>query len=168
MSRSLGRADAVTGASLGGMTDTPDSSPSSTRDDAAGSVAEYGYDLGGTLLERMGIEITEAGADRTCGTMPVAGNTQPAGLLHGGASAVLAESLGSIAASIHAGPGRAAVGIEINATHHRAMRDGVVTGIATPVHLGRTVATYEIVISDDRGRRVCTSRLTCMLIDARA
>lgn len=160
MSRSLGRADAVTGASLGGMTDTPERTPNRTRDDR--------FDLTGTLLERMGIEITEASAERTSGTMPVAGNTQPAGLLHGGASAVLAESLGSIAATIHAGPGRAAVGIEINATHHRAMRDGVVTGVATAVHLGRTVATYEVVISDDRGRRVCTSRLTCMLIDARS
>jgi len=125
------------------------------------------FDLRGTLLERMGIEITEMAADRAVGTMPVAGNTQPAGLLHGGASAVLAESLASIAATVHAGPGRAAVGIEINATHHRAMRDGVVTGVATAVHLGRSVATYEIVISDERGRRVCTSRLTCMLVDAR-
>lgn len=121
----------------------------------------------GTLLERMGIEVTEAGAERTSGTMPVAGNTQPAGLLHGGASAVLAESLGSIAATLHAGPGRAAVGVEINATHHRAMRSGTVSGVALPLHLGRSVATYEIVISDERGRRVCTSRLTCMLVDAR-
>ncbi len=125
------------------------------------------FDLRGTLLERMGITITETGADRCVGTMPVAGNTQPAGLLHGGASAVLAESLGSIAATVHAGPGRAAVGIEINATHHRAMREGVVMGVATAVHLGRSVATYEIVITDERDRRVCTSRLTCMLVDAR-
>nr|WP_241680567.1 hotdog fold thioesterase [Pseudactinotalea suaedae] len=115
----------------------------------------------------MGIEVTEASAERTVGTMPVRGNTQPAGLLHGGASAVLAETLGSIAATLHAGTGRAAVGIEINATHHRAMRDGVVSGVATPVHLGRSVATYEIVITDDQARRVCTSRLTCMLVDAR-
>ncbi|HLV55973.1 MAG TPA: hotdog fold thioesterase [Actinotalea caeni] len=115
----------------------------------------------------MGIELTEIGAERTAGTMPVAGNTQPAGLLHGGASAVLAESLGSIAATLHAGPGRAAVGIEISATHHRAVREGVVSGVATPLHLGRTVATYEIVITDERDRRVCTSRLTCMLVDAR-
>lgn len=125
------------------------------------------FDPTGTLLERMGIEVTEASAERTVGTMPVLGNTQPAGLLHGGASAVLAETLGSIAATLHAGPGRAAVGVEINATHHRAMRDGVVSGVATPVHLGRSVATYEIVITDDRGRRVCTSRLTCMLVDTR-
>ncbi|GAB2593999.1 hotdog fold thioesterase [Pseudactinotalea suaedae] len=125
------------------------------------------FDPTGTLLERMGIEVTEASAERTVGTMPVRGNTQPAGLLHGGASAVLAETLGSIAATLHAGTGRAAVGIEINATHHRAMRDGVVSGVATPVHLGRSVATYEIVITDDQARRVCTSRLTCMLVDAR-
>jgi 1,4-dihydroxy-2-naphthoyl-CoA hydrolase len=126
-----------------------------------------GMSLAGTLLERMGIEITEAGPERTAGTMPVAGNTQPAGLLHGGASVVLAESLGSIAATLHAGPGRAAVGIEVNATHHRAMREGVVTGVATAVHRGRSVATYEIVLVDERDRRVCTARLTCMLVDAR-
>jgi uncharacterized protein (TIGR00369 family) len=131
------------------------------------TVAADRFDPTGTLLERMGIEVTEASAERTVGTMPVRGNTQPAGLLHGGASAVLAETLGSIAATLHAGTGRAAVGIEINATHHRAMRDGVVSGVATPVHLGRSVATYEIVITDDQARRVCTSRLTCMLVDAR-
>lgn len=126
------------------------------------------FDLRGTLLERMGIAIAEASAERTAGTMPVAGNTQPAGLLHGGASAVLAESLGSIAATLHAGPGRAAVGVELNATHHRAMREGLVSGVATPVHLGRSLATYEIVITDERDRRVCTARLTCMLVDSRA
>lgn len=133
---------------------------------ANGATAD-GMSLAGTLLERMGIEITEASPERTAGTMPVAGNTQPAGLLHGGASVVLAESLGSIAATLHAGPGRAAVGIEVNATHHRAMRDGVVTGVATAVHLGRTVATYEIVLVDERDRRVCTARLTCMLVESR-
>ena len=132
------------------------------------SAAADRFDPTGTLLERMGIEVTEAGARRTVGTMPVRGNTQPAGLLHGGASVVLAETLGSIAATLHAGAGRAAVGIEINTTHHRAMRDGVVSGVATPVHLGRSVATYEIVIVDEQARRVCTSRLTCMLVDERA
>ncbi|WP_420114356.1 hotdog fold thioesterase [Pseudactinotalea sp.] len=124
------------------------------------------FPLAGTLLERMGIEITEASAQRTAGTMPVAGNIQPAGLLHGGASVVLAESLGSIAATLHAGPGRHAVGIEVGATHHRAVRDGVVSGVATPLHLGRSVASYEIVLTDERERRVCTARLTCMLVDA--
>jgi len=122
------------------------------------------FDPTGTLLERMGIEVTEASAERTVGTMPVRGNTQPAGLLHGGASAVLAETLGSIAATLHAGTGRAAVGIEINATHHRSAASGTVTGTATAIHLGRTTATYEVVITDERGKRVCTSRITCALM----
>lgn len=121
----------------------------------------------GTLIERMGIVVTEVTATRAVGTMPVEGNTQPYGLLHGGASAVLAETLGSYAAAAHAGPGRQAVGIEINATHHRSAASGLVTGTATAVHLGSTLATYEIVVQDSRARRVCTARLTCMLIDAR-
>ena len=127
-----------------------------------------GIDPHGSLLERMGIEITEASAERVVGRMPVAGNTQPYGLLHGGASCVLAESLGSIGSAIHAGEGRIAVGVDINATHHRAMTSGVVTGVATPVHRGRSSATYEIVVSDEQGRRVCTARLTCMLRPAQS
>jgi 1,4-dihydroxy-2-naphthoyl-CoA hydrolase len=121
----------------------------------------------GSLIERLGIEILEVSAQRAVGTMPVAGNTQPYGLLHGGASATLAETLGSYAAATHAGPGRLAVGIELNVTHHRSVRDGVVTGTASAAHLGRTTATYEIVVLDPESRRVCTARLTCMLIDAR-
>jgi uncharacterized protein (TIGR00369 family) len=97
--------------------------------------------------------------------MPVAGNIQPYGLLHGGASCVLAETLGSLGSALHGGPDRVTVGIEINATHHRAATAGEVTGVATLLHGGRTVTTYEIVISDSGGRRVCTSRLTCLLID---
>lgn len=123
--------------------------------------------LDGTLIERMGIEIVSLSAERAVATMPVEGNTQPAGLLHGGASAVLAETLGSFAAYQHAGPGRAAVGIELSATHHRSARAGVVTGTATAVHLGSTLASYEVVVEDSEGRRLCTARLTCMLIDAR-
>jgi uncharacterized protein (TIGR00369 family) len=95
--------------------------------------------------------------------MPVEGNTQPAGLLHGGASAALAESLGSVGAAVHAGPGAMVVGVDLNATHHRAARSGLVTGVATPLHLGRTVATYEVAISDEDGRRVCTARITCLI-----
>ncbi|SES78090.1 uncharacterized domain 1-containing protein [Nonomuraea wenchangensis] len=119
----------------------------------------------GTLASRMGIEFLEAGPDRVVGRMPVEGNTQPYGLLHGGASVVLAETLGSVAAAIHAGPERIAVGVEINATHHRSARSGHVTGVATRLHAGRTLATYDIEITDEEGRRVCTSRLTCMLRD---
>ncbi|MFB9889792.1 PaaI family thioesterase [Planobispora takensis] len=119
-----------------------------------------------SLVERMGIEITEASAERVVATMPVDGNTQPYGLLHGGASCVLAETIGSTGAALHAGPGRIAVGIEISATHHRSATSGRVTGVATRLHGGRTVATYDIEITDEQGRRVCTSRLTCMLRDA--
>jgi 1,4-dihydroxy-2-naphthoyl-CoA hydrolase len=119
----------------------------------------------GTLADRMGIEFLEAGPDRVVGRMPVEGNKQPYGLLHGGASVVLAETLGSVGAALFAGEGRIAVGIEINASHHRSATDGHVTGVATRLHGGRTLATYDIEISDDQGRRVCTSRLTCMLRD---
>jgi len=119
-----------------------------------------------TLSGRMGIKIIEASPGRVVGTMPVAGNTQPYGLLHGGASCVLAESLGSLGTALHAGPDRVTVGIEISATHHRGATQGDVTGVATLLHGGRTLTTYEIVITDEQGRRVCTSRLTCLLRDA--
>ncbi len=115
------------------------------------------------LHERMGIRIVEATPERVVATMPVEGNTQPYGLLHGGASVVLAEGLGSVASALHAGEGRVAVGVDINATHHRAVRSGVVTGVATPLHLGSTIATYEVVITDEAERRVCTARLTCLI-----
>lgn len=122
----------------------------------------------GTLMDRLGVAVTHVDADGATGTMPVEGNTQPAGLLHGGASAALAETLGSLAATAHAGPGRAAVGIELSVTHHRAARHGTVRGTARALHRGRTLATYEVVVEDADGRRLCTARLTCMLIDAPA
>ena len=115
------------------------------------------------LHQRLGVTVVEAGPRRCVGTMPVAGNTQPYGLLHGGASCVLVEGLGSIAAMLHAGPERIAVGVDLNVTHHRGVRSGVVRGTATALHLGRTVATYEVVVVDDADRRVCTGRLTCHL-----
>lgn len=119
-----------------------------------------------TLAGRMGIRIVEASKDRVVGTMPVEGNTQPYGILHGGASCVLAESLGSLGSALQAGPGRFTVGIEINATHHRPARTGLVTGVATLVHGGRTMATFDIVITDEAGKRVCTARLSCLHRDA--
>jgi uncharacterized protein (TIGR00369 family) len=120
---------------------------------------------GGRLGELMGITVLEASPDRVVGTMPVDGNTQPLGLLHGGASCVLAETLGSVGAVMH---GQSvdrpfAVGVDINATHHRGTRSGLVTGVAVPVHRGRTMATYEVVITDETGERVCTARITCLL-----
>ncbi|GAA3172221.1 MULTISPECIES: PaaI family thioesterase [Streptomyces] len=122
----------------------------------------------GHLGNRMSVQVLEAGPDRVVGTMPVEGNTQPYGLLHGGASAVLAETLGSVGAMLHGGPSKLAVGVDLNCTHHRGVRSGLVTGVATPVHRGRSTATYEVVISDEAGKRVCTARLTCMLRDAPA
>ncbi|HEX3812600.1 MAG TPA: hotdog fold thioesterase [Mycobacteriales bacterium] len=115
------------------------------------------------LHDRMGIQITDWDPERLVGTMPVAGNKQPYGLLHGGASCVLAETLGSIAAALNAGDDRVALGVDISATHHRAVRDGLVTGVCTPLHRGGSVATYEIVLSDEQDRRVCTARLTCVI-----
>ena len=120
----------------------------------------------GTLMERMGIELTHVTAELLVATMPVEGNTQPYGLLHGGASVVLAETLGSIGAQLHAGAGRAAVGLDINATHHRAARSGVVTGTATLLSAGRTLVSYDVVVTDEGGARICTSRITCLLRDA--
>jgi len=120
---------------------------------------------GGTLGARMGIEISEASPERVVGAMPVEGNTQPYGLLHGGASCVLAETLGSVGAVLH---GQTvdrpfAVGVDINATHHKGVRSGLITGVATPVHRGRTMVTYEVIITDDLDERICTARITCLL-----
>lgn len=117
------------------------------------------------LADRMGIEVTELGPDRAVGTMPVAGNRQVSGVMHGGAYCVLAETLGSLAANVHAGPGRLAVGIDINATHTRSASSGHVTGVCTAVHLGSTITVHEIVIRDEGGRRVSTCRITNMLRD---
>ena len=154
------------------MTDSPDATqPTHDRTpehptDVPAGVEAMGAMNPNSLMHRMGIEIVEASAQRLVATMPVEGNTQPYGLLHGGASVVLAETLGSIGAALHAGPGKAVVGLDINATHHRAARSGLVTGVATPISLGRTLACYEIVVTDDTGARTCTSRITCLIRDA--
>jgi 1,4-dihydroxy-2-naphthoyl-CoA hydrolase len=121
---------------------------------------------GGALARKMGIEFLELSAERSVARMPVEGNTQVIGLLHGGAHVVLGESLGSVSSAIHAGPGRFAVGIEINATHSRSITEGWVTGTCTALVLGRTLATHEIVLTDDAGRRLSTVRMTNMLRDA--
>ena len=121
----------------------------------------------GALNEKMGIELLEISPERVVATMPVAGNTQPYGLLHGGASVVLAETLGSVGSALHAWPDKLSVGVDINATHHRSATSGTVTGVATATHLGRSMATYEIVITDENDKRVCTSRITCALLPAK-
>ena len=118
----------------------------------------------GALNDKMGVELVEVSAERLVATMPVEGNTQPYGLLHGGASVALAETLGSVGSAIHAHPDKIAVGVDINATHHRSAVSGTVTAVATAVHLGRSSTSYEVVITDERGKRLCTSRITCALI----
>jgi 1,4-dihydroxy-2-naphthoyl-CoA hydrolase len=143
--------------------DVPMSSADGTELSIEDYVASMPEGMGG-LNEKMGIQLTEISAARVVGTMPVEGNTQPYGLLHGGASVVLAETLGSVGSAVHAHPGKLSVGIEINATHHRSATSGTVTGTATAIHLGRTTATYEVVVTDERGKRVCTSRITCALM----
>lgn len=120
----------------------------------------------GGLGERIGMEWLETTPERVVARIPVAGNTQPFGLLHGGASAVLAESVGSVLANLNAGPGRFAVGIELSCSHHRSARSGWVTAVASPLAVGRTLVTAHVVVSDDEARPVCTARLTCYLRDA--
>ena len=115
----------------------------------------------------MGIELLEASPQRLVATMPVEGNTQPLGLLHGGANVVLAESLGSIGTQLHAGPDRMIVGVDINATHHKSATTGIVTAVATAVSLGKTMCCYEIVITNEKGDRTCTARITCLILAKR-
>ncbi len=121
----------------------------------------------GALDQKMGIKILEAEQGRLVGTMPVEGNTQPMGLLHGGANVVLAESLGSIGTSLHAGPNRKIVGVDINATHHKSATTGLVTGVATAISLGKTLCSWEIVITNEAGERTCTARITCLILTER-
>ena len=134
----------------------------SDRDPDSVLVAIAQADRGG-LGERMGIQWVETTPERVVARMPVEGNTQPFGLLHGGASAVLAESTGSVLANLNAGPGRFAVGIEISCSHHRSAREGWVTAIATPASVGRTLVTATIDVTDDQARLLCSARLTCFL-----
>ncbi len=120
---------------------------------------------GGELTRKMGVEFIELSAEYSVATMPVVGNRQVIDLLHGGAHVVLGESLGSISSAIHAGPGRYAVGIEINATHSRSATEGIVTGTCRALVLGRTLCTHEIVMTDEQGRRLSTVRMTNYLRD---
>ena len=119
------------------------------------------------IADKLGIEIVSLSHDEVVGTMPVAGNRQPFGLLHGGASGVLAETLGSTLAALHSLPERFPVGLELACTHHRSATSGLVTGVARPLHVGRSTSTSEIVISDEQGRRICTAKLTCLHRDSR-
>lgn len=114
----------------------------------------------GALAERMGIKFTEFSRDRAVATMPVKGNTQPLMLLHGGAYVVLGESMGSMHANFVAPRGYVAVGVDINATHTGSATSGFVTGVCTPIKLGRSVAVHEIIITDEHDQRCSTVRIT--------
>ncbi len=114
----------------------------------------------GALAEKMGIELIELSAERAVAKMPVVGNTQPLGLLHGGAHVVLAESLGSFAANVHAHPWGYAVGIELNASHHSSIKEGYVIGTCTAVKLGKSLTTHEIKMTDEQGNLLSTVRIT--------
>ncbi len=119
----------------------------------------------GELDLKMGVTVLEQSAERVVATMPVVGNRQSFGVLHGGASIAFAEALGSWAAVIHAGPGRSAVGLDINATHHRSVSAGTVTGVARALRLGRRVTSHEVTLTDEDGRLLCTARITNLIVD---
>jgi uncharacterized protein (TIGR00369 family) len=118
------------------------------------------------LGDKLGIQILDFNPDRLVATMPVKGNEQPFGLLHGGATCSLVETIGSWAAAIGAGPERRAVGIELNATYVKPATSGVVTAVCTPVRRGRTLATFLIEVTDDQGNTTAHARLTCMILPA--
>jgi 1,4-dihydroxy-2-naphthoyl-CoA hydrolase len=119
------------------------------------------------LDDKLGVQITDWNPERMVATMPVAGNEQPFGLLHGGATCTLVETIGSMAAAIGAGPDKQVVGIELNASYLRAATSGTVTAVCTPVRRGRTLSTFVIDITDDQGRQTATARLTCMTLNTR-
>lgn len=132
------------------------------------TIPEHIRSLHSPLDAKLGLELLEVTPELAVGRMPVEGNTQPVGYWHGGASCVLAEALGSRAATAHARLlGKFAVGVDINATHHRPARSGWVTGTATALSLGARVASYEVVLVDDDGERIATARITCQLIRLR-
>jgi 1,4-dihydroxy-2-naphthoyl-CoA hydrolase len=121
----------------------------------------------GELADRMGIQIIELSAEGGKATMPAEGNRQPLGIVHGGAYVVLAETLGSMAATFAAGEGRHAVGIEINASHTKSANQGIITATAKAINLGRNLATHEVTVTDENGNRLSTVRITNFLRDNR-
>ncbi|MGQ4568486.1 hotdog fold thioesterase [Dermabacteraceae bacterium P9123] len=128
-------------------------------------------DLTGTLCGALGMEIVEASAAGGIATMPVQGNTQPAGILHGGASIALAETIASVCALFHAraqhGPDSQAVGVNVTATHHRSVRNGDVTAMCRVQHLGAQLQTYLVEVRDRRGHLLCTATVSTMAMPPR-
>lgn len=122
----------------------------------------------GELDEKMGIKIIEESVGKVVATMPVEGNRQSFGLLHGGASLAVGEAVGSWAAVKHASTmGKSAVGVDVSATHHKGAREGMITITATPISLGRRMASHQVIIENEAGQRLCTMRITNLIIDVR-
>lgn len=132
------------------------------------SIPGFIADAASALDARLGVVIEDVSPTHARGRMPVEGNTQVFGILHGGASCVLVEGLASIAAVAEVGPHGIAFGVDINATHHRSAASGWVHGEARALFIGGRTATYEVVLHDDDGRRLCTGRVTCALRRAEA
>ena len=128
------------------------------------SVPDWAKDVLSPLDRKLGFVMTELSPERVVGSIPVEGNQQPFGLLHGGATGVLVETLASMGAMAHGYPGRAGVGVDLNVTHLRSAREGRVTGTATALHLGRSVAAYQVEVVDDDGNVTAVGRLTCQMI----
>ncbi|MBE1513881.1 hotdog fold thioesterase [Nesterenkonia halotolerans] len=158
-----------------GPTPFPDEAERLARMEAAGIPSEYQPWTGPhgvtPLGVKMGLRYVEMHPDKLVATLPVAGNEQNMGLFHGGAHMVLAETLGSIAAILHArvnlGVDNAVVGTELGATHHRSVTEGLVTATCTPINLGRQLTSHQIVMTDDAGRRLSTARMTNMILPNR-
>jgi 1,4-dihydroxy-2-naphthoyl-CoA hydrolase len=141
--------------------------PGDARAEADQRIASLGGTLEGTLIRRLGIEVLEAGPDRVVARMPVAGNVQPFGLLHGGATAALCETVASIGASLAAAPDRTAVGVELNVNHLRAVTEGNVVATGTVLRAGRSVAVWDVRVHDDGGGLVAAGRLTLAVRESR-
>ena len=122
----------------------------------------------GTLMEKLGVRFLEAGPDRVVASMPVDGNTQPYGMLHGGATAALCETIASFGTAFLVGPTRRVVGIELNINHIRSVKEGTVTATGIPLHVGRSTAVWNMEVRDDQDRLVAVSRLTLAIRAARS
>ncbi len=127
------------------------------------TVPDWFDGLTSDLDDKMGMVLLEVTPTRAVGRYPVKGNTQPAGLWHGGASCVVAESLASLAAAAEVGPHGTITGVDINATHLRPARTGWITGTATALRIGGTLATYDVVLTDEEDEQVCAARITIFL-----
>lgn len=128
------------------------------------SLPEWAAGIVSPLDLKLGLELTVLSAEKVVGSIPISGNEQPFGLLHGGANAVLVETLGSMGAMAHGHPDRAGVGVDLNITHLRQAQGERVTGTATAVHLGNSMVTYQVDLHDEDGTLTATGRLTCRMI----